>query len=119
MLFRSRVVAIRDGKTSSETYKRPTLSSDAAAPPVLEELHMLDSAGRLQIPKELRQRYNIRDRLVLEEQESGIFIKPPEGDAQAELDADRERRLTDADAPPELRPNMFDRLMSSVRRRIK
>ncbi|MEY2845844.1 MAG: hypothetical protein RL076_1390 [Chloroflexota bacterium] len=117
--FVNRVVAIRDGKTSSETYKRPNVSNDTTTPAVLEELHMLDSAGRLQIPKELRQRYNIRDRLVLEEQDAGIFIKPPEGDAQAELDADRERRLTDADAPPELRPSMLDRMMASVRRRIK
>ncbi|NBP25721.1 MAG: hypothetical protein EBU81_14480, partial [Proteobacteria bacterium] len=48
--FVNRVVAIRDGKTSSETYKRPNVSNDTTTPAILEELHMLDSAGRLQIP---------------------------------------------------------------------
>ncbi len=120
--FVNRVVAIRDGKTSSETYKRTAVVTEdntIVTPAVLEELHMLDSAGRLQIPKELRQRYGIRDRLIMEEQEQGIFIKPPEGDGQAELDANRERRLTDADAPPELRPSQFDRLMAAFKRRTK
>src|SRR5207247_1016309 len=72
-----RVVAIRDGKTSSETMRRNReqgvgdreQSNGAAAPDapgqdghgehVFEELMMLDSAGRLQVPKEVRERYGI------------------------------------------------------------
>jgi len=63
-----RVVAIRDGKTSSETMRKPrdqgngTADSaaegqDGQAAHVFEELMMLDSAGRLQVPKEVRDRY--------------------------------------------------------------
>jgi putative ABC transport system ATP-binding protein len=117
--FVNRVVAIRDGKTSSETVKRVDSEAGSRSAADLEELHMLDSAGRLQIPKELRERYGIRDRLVIEEQNEGLFLKPPENSAADALDAAREKRLMDADAPPELKTSYFDRMMSSFRRRIK
>jgi len=117
--FVNRVVAIRDGKTSSETVKRVDSEAGSRSVADLEELHMLDSAGRLQIPKELRERYGIRDRLVIEEQNEGLFLKPPENSAADALDAAREKRLMDADAPPELKTSYFDRMMSSFRRRIK
>jgi ABC-type lipoprotein export system ATPase subunit/bifunctional DNA-binding transcriptional regulator/antitoxin component of YhaV-PrlF toxin-antitoxin module len=117
--FVNRVVAIRDGKTSSETVKRADSDTTSRSAADLEELHMLDSAGRLQIPKELRERYGIRDRLVMEEQDEGIFLKPPEHSAADAMDAAREKRLMEADAPPELKTSYFDRMMSSLRRRIK
>ena len=119
--FVNRVVSIRDGKTSSETVKRLDVEGGTGRfdQSHLEELHMLDSAGRLQIPKELRARYGIRDRLVMEEQDDGIFIKPPVNTAAEAADAERERRLTDADAPPELKPSRFDRMMANIRSRMK
>ncbi|MFZ9857029.1 MAG: ATP-binding cassette domain-containing protein [Roseiflexaceae bacterium] len=118
--FVNRVVAIRDGKTSSETVKRVDIDgADSRDPAHLEELHMLDSAGRLQIPKEVRQKYGIGSRIVMEEQDEGIFLKPPINAAADAVDAERAKRLTEADAPPELKTSRFDRIMSSLRRKIK
>ncbi len=83
-----RVVAIRDGKTSSETVRVVTprretalaaggeTSHEAHSGDVFEELVVLDSAGRLQVPKEYLQRFKIRGRARLETTEEGILIRP-------------------------------------------
>jgi bifunctional DNA-binding transcriptional regulator/antitoxin component of YhaV-PrlF toxin-antitoxin module len=80
------VVAIRDGKIATETVRngrRP-----ASAVPAHEtneevehhkefrELTVLDSAGRLQVPKEYREHFQIRRRVELEVLEEGILIRP-------------------------------------------
>lgn len=108
-----RVVAIRDGKTSSETVRaRPGLVAEAAAetdagaaagadampsvqpqedasspapvphPGEFEELVMLDSAGRLQIPPEYLETLNIGGRARLELKEGDIRIHPVAGYAR-------------------------------------
>ncbi len=41
---------------------------------------MLDSAGRLQIPREYLEHFHIRRRVSIELTETGILIRPPEGD---------------------------------------
>jgi putative ABC transport system ATP-binding protein len=87
----NRVVAIRDGKLATETVRAtraisgPTAGESSAATPgeavevtheeVLEELTVLDSAGRLQIPKDYLQRVNIKSRVTLEVTEEGILIR--------------------------------------------
>jgi len=101
-----RVVAIRDGKTATETVRQPvaelpadapasadalasddsmTASTDARAgedrEEVFEELTVLDSAGRLQVPKEYLEQFSIRGRVRLEVTDDGILIRPaPESD---------------------------------------
>ncbi len=40
------------------------------------ELTVLDSAGRLQIPKEYREHFEIKRRVQLEMQDDGILIRP-------------------------------------------
>jgi putative ABC transport system ATP-binding protein len=81
----SRVVAIRDGKLASETIRQAAAASatteaetNGDAPPqdVYEELVVLDSAGRLQIPKDYLQQFNIQGRARLEVREDGILIVP-------------------------------------------
>ncbi len=83
-----RVVAIRDGRLSSETMRqeptaedlygpRPTQDTEPP-PPVFEELVVLDSAGRLQVPKEYLQRFNIKGRARLEMTDEGVLILPVE-----------------------------------------
>jgi AbrB family looped-hinge helix DNA binding protein len=80
-----RVISIRDGKISTETVRQngtiPSLleetiatSNRAAAQHV--ELTVVDSAGRLQIPKEVRERLNIKDRVRLEAMEGSVIIWP-------------------------------------------
>jgi putative ABC transport system ATP-binding protein len=97
----NRVVAVRDGKLATETVRqiRTTTTNgengengdtleDAVAgvaaeehhEEILQELIVLDSAGRLQIPKEYLQKMNIKTRVTLEVTEDGILIRPAAGD---------------------------------------
>jgi putative ABC transport system ATP-binding protein len=79
-----RVVAIRDGRTSSETVRQATAETQADDEAVLagpaehhyEELVVVDSAGRLQVPKEYLHRLNIKGRVRLELREDEIAIRP-------------------------------------------
>ncbi len=86
-----RVVAIRDGKTAAETVRQSVVRSllgEAAHDPgeeiVYEELAVLDSAGRLQVPKEYLDKFNIRGRARLELVDEGILIRPAPQPDQAE-----------------------------------
>jgi ABC-type lipoprotein export system ATPase subunit len=93
-----RVMAIRDGKAASETVRRapvPTAPDgrvivhapeDGPEPGPAhqedhyEELHVLDSAGRLQVPKAYRQSLGIKDRVRMEMSEDGaLIIRPIDG----------------------------------------
>jgi len=83
-----RVVAIRDGKLASETIRKPNaqLNQNEANQPggtkegqdeaVYEELTVLDSAGRLQVPKAYLEHYHFQGRARLEPVEEGILIRP-------------------------------------------
>jgi ABC-type glutathione transport system ATPase component len=83
-----RVVAIRDGKLASETIRKPsqkteqksgqetTQSKETHEEVVYEELTVLDSAGRLQVPKTYLERYKIKGRARLEPTDDGILILP-------------------------------------------
>ncbi len=90
----NRVVAIRDGKTSSETTRmqvsiekgvaghsvsaiRAGQAVESKHQEIFEEFTLLDSAGRLQIPREYVEKFNIRGRVQLEVVEEGILIRPP------------------------------------------
>jgi len=93
-----RVVAIRDGKTSTERVRRVRTMQDGE-PQVLEqqfqdtveanakmeehvtyhEYVVLDAAGRLQIPREYLEKLGISDRAQVDLTEEGIVIKPAMG----------------------------------------
>lgn len=82
-----RVIAIRDGKIASELVRQ---NGDGAplggeenppatsAPQEHIELTVVDSAGRLQIPKDLRQQFGIRHRVRLDATPEGVLIRPVE-----------------------------------------
>lgn len=85
----NRVIAIRDGRTSTETLRQlqiegqpatevgRTLSeSDMLGEEKFIELTVLDSAGRLQLPKEYLDRFNIKGRVQLQTTDEGILIHP-------------------------------------------
>jgi len=83
----NRVVAIRDGRLATETVRARTngaavgigaaaLSEHAHEDEVFEELTVLDSAGRLQIPKEYLLQLGIKGRARLEITEEGILVLP-------------------------------------------
>ncbi len=123
-----RVVAIRDGKTSTETIRRVSQLEQAivgekspqeAFTPeehvTYHEYVVLDSAGRLQLPEEYRERYHIGDRAELEMADDGILIRPvtgQEGESTAGQPAMAEQvsRLFADEKPPEQRKRFFNRL---------
>jgi putative ABC transport system ATP-binding protein len=91
-----RVVAIRDGKTAAETVRQRRKNGKRAESQdegetataneteveeedIFEELTVLDSAGRLQVPKEYLEELGIRRRVRLELTDDGILILPVEG----------------------------------------
>ena len=75
-----RVVAVRDGKLASETVR--VQRSDGGEHHV--ELAVLDSVGRLQLPREYLDEFNINRRVLIETTEEGILIRKPEGDGHGE-----------------------------------
>ncbi len=90
-----RYVAIRDGKTATEAVRlsepreagreQAGAEQGAAAPadaPSHDHFVLLDSAGRMQVPEQLRDRYGIGGRVRLVEEDGRLVIEPPgEGDA--------------------------------------
>ena len=93
-----RVVTIRDGSTSSETVRRvadveAALAQGAqeasAAAHIYEEFVVVDGAGRLQIPPDLRTEMEIGDRVTLERADGGILIRPVAGAGPAETAVDQ------------------------------
>jgi ABC-type lipoprotein export system ATPase subunit len=80
-----RVVAIRDGKTSSETVRQPVHQAEAdmmleKTGATFEEYILLDAAGRLQVPREYLEQFNIQGRAHIEVVDEGILIRPVSGD---------------------------------------
>jgi len=85
-----RVIAIRDGKISTEMVRQKDVlyndtQPDMPATPVAGEsvvqhieLTVVDSSGRLQIPKDLREQFNIHDRVQLDAVADGVLIRPVE-----------------------------------------
>jgi ABC-type lipoprotein export system ATPase subunit len=96
----NRVVAIRDGRTASETVRRSRgddgrhpdedqgVSNPAEKPQdTFLELTILDSAGRLQLPKDYVEHFNFKGRVQLQMTEEGILIRPaPEAERHASVE---------------------------------
>jgi ABC-type lipoprotein export system ATPase subunit len=72
----SRTVAIRDGRTSSETLRHDI--SDGSGRHAVEYA-MLDRAGRVQLPRDMLDQFGIRDRVRLEAEPDHIGVWPDEG----------------------------------------
>ena len=111
-----RVVQIRDGKLASETVRRrpyaeagvekdldPSIDEIERWEDHFEELIVLDSAGRLQIPKQHREELGFENRVEMEVTDEGILIRPArnleETSSQAEIQIEREIRGADNGTP--------------------
>jgi ABC-type lipoprotein export system ATPase subunit len=78
-----RTIAIRDGKTSSETIRHAATDETGATTVHAREYAMLDRAGRVQLPREMTRRLRMRNRVELQEESDHIGVWPdqsPEGD---------------------------------------
>ena len=96
-----RVVAIRDGKLASETVRRrqngQTNTAAMSQADQFEELIVLDSAGRLQIPKSYREQLALKNRVEMQLTEKGLLIRPAqnleETSSQSEIQIESDIRL--------------------------
>ena len=119
-----RVVTIRDGSTSSETVRRvadveaalasrlghPGVEAAADHVHVYEEFVVVDGAGRLQIPPDLRAEVGIGSRVTLERSSGGILIRPVDGPQPAGNAAARAGDGGDDGPLPAPRPGLRGRL---------
>jgi ABC-type lipoprotein export system ATPase subunit len=69
-----RVIAIRDGRTSTETLRRD--GGDGSALGHAVEYAVLDRAGRLQLPRDMTDALGMRDRVRLELETDRIAVLP-------------------------------------------
>ena len=96
-----RVVAIRDGKLASETVRRrqngQANTAAMSQADQFEELIVLDSAGRLQIPKSYREQLALKNRVEMQLTEKGLLIRPAqnleETSSQGEIQIESDIRL--------------------------
>ncbi len=105
----SRTVAIRDGKTSTETL-RQVVETEKEDETKEEQHHfieytVLDPAGRLQVPEEYRELYRIGRRVILETLPDGIVIRPVPGEEVTKV-----QPLVDEDEPPPKKQNLASRI---------
>jgi ABC-type lipoprotein export system ATPase subunit len=85
-----RVVAVRDGKLASETLRvgRAAAGRKGRQADVFEELLVLDSAGRISIPREYLERFHFHRHVRMEVDEGGIHLHPlPAGEGEDEKNA--------------------------------
>jgi ABC-type lipoprotein export system ATPase subunit len=69
-----RVVAIRDGRTSTETLRAQSPGGSGLSHAV--EYAVLDRSGRLQLPREMTEAFGMRDRVRLEAEPDHIGVWP-------------------------------------------
>jgi ABC-type lipoprotein export system ATPase subunit len=132
-----RVIAIRDGRTSTETTRQviAPLSNgmgdengdmeeeEAEHEVMYEELVVLDAAGRLQIPRDYLEEMRIGDRARVEMTDEGILVRPVAGRAAVASRVSEEEAweaqvsglYVEQDAPP---PPHHRRAIDWVRRRF-
>jgi ABC-type lipoprotein export system ATPase subunit/bifunctional DNA-binding transcriptional regulator/antitoxin component of YhaV-PrlF toxin-antitoxin module len=123
-----RVVAIRDGKLSTETVRQNRTNGSAAAgeaheeeaeEEAMQELIVLDSAGRLQIPKDIRQKASIKTRVTLEVTDDGVLIRPAGEDDRAPSAEVLGAALAASKKPALARLPGYQAVLNQVLRRLK
>lgn len=80
-----RTVAIRDGRTATETFRRAAVDEHGQDVLLAEEFAVIDRVGRLQLPREFVERLDLRDRvrLGLEPDHVGVWPHAPGVDGTA------------------------------------
>ncbi len=114
-----RVVAVRDGKLASETVRVQKADSDEHH---LVEMAVLDSAGRLQIPREYLEEFSIQRRVIIETTTEGILIRKPEGDAHSvdhsPMVSEQAETESEAVQVPSKLNQAWSRIRAEIRKRL-
>jgi hypothetical protein len=71
-----RTIAIRDGRTSSETIRRAATDEHGQTAVHAREYAVLDRAGRLQLPHQMTERLGMRARVEVREETDHIGVWP-------------------------------------------
>jgi len=74
-----RVVAIRDGRTSTETVRRTVVEGETETEQTHEEFVVMDAAGRIQIPRDYVEKLGMGRRVRVEMEDGRIVVRPVEG----------------------------------------
>jgi ABC-type lipoprotein export system ATPase subunit/bifunctional DNA-binding transcriptional regulator/antitoxin component of YhaV-PrlF toxin-antitoxin module len=109
-----RVVAVRDGKLASETVR--VQKSDGGEHHV--ELSVLDAAGRVQLPREYLEQFNIKRRVTIETTAEGILIRRPEGEAHSGEHGTSSTEQVEAEEEALQAPSRWSTLWQSVKSRF-
>ncbi|WP_402464237.1 ABC transporter ATP-binding protein [Isoptericola aurantiacus] len=72
----ARTVQIRDGRTSTEVLRRRATDADGTERHVAEEFAVLDRVGRLQLPHDVVEALDLRDRVRLTLQPDHVQVRP-------------------------------------------
>jgi putative ABC transport system ATP-binding protein len=120
-----RVVMIRDGKTSTETVRLDEKTVSALQEKqhlAFEELLMLDSAGRVQIPREVLETLGIGGRVRLEVKDDGVLLRAVDGHrrsiaSSSEQDWNKEIFIVDEPLPEKQSVSLVQRVRRIWKRR--
>jgi hypothetical protein len=82
-----RVIAIRDGRTSTETLRHDAADGSGALGHAVEYA-VLDRAGRLQLPRDMTDALGMRDRVRLEAERDHIGVWPDQAQRAGTSDSD-------------------------------
>jgi len=77
-----RTVQIRDGRTSTELFRRTQLDEHGREEHIAEEFAVLDRVGRLQLPQDYLATLDMRDRVRLALEDDHIGVYPDATDGQ-------------------------------------
>jgi ABC-type lipoprotein export system ATPase subunit len=77
-----RTIAIRDGRTSSETIRHAATDEHGRTALHAREYATLDRAGRIQLPREMTRRLRMRHRVQLQEEPDHIGVWPDQAAPQ-------------------------------------
>jgi putative ABC transport system ATP-binding protein len=84
-----RTVAIRDGRTSTETLRRTEQTDEGDHRVISEEYAVLDRAGRLQLPRAHVDALELRNRVRLRLEEDHVGVWPDLGPGTRSADTER------------------------------
>jgi len=116
-----KVVAVRDGKLASETVR--VQRSDGGEHHV--GLAVLDSAGRVQLPREYLDEFGIKRRVFIEITKQGILIRKPDGEGHSgEQGSSLEEQVgvkdeADASQSSLKLSHMWAGVLSGIKKRLK